>query len=571
MRKARRVRIARRAASPHTVADCKPLPRGPNGSHVRRPLRARRKTPVSGRGAAFVTSRHVSSRLGHAAQAPTAPAKPATCTARSSLRTTRRAKSPKAARSARVQPRFAALPSRTVWPPSRDITRAGRRPLTRLCQILTPTWPDVAGGRRSSLVWQPATTQRSLRIQIGLVAHGHAPTEICSRLLPTRAAQAYCPWRRQTSCSWVRGTGQDRTGQDRTGQVRRLIWHGLLFLILAAPFSNARAGEQGVGAQCKTHEDCGTGARCYDPPDGRCLCEAGMLACGGACQDLANDPTNCGSCGVVCENMESCIAGRCLSAAVLREASWIGAAEQVSGGNPEATCRVDGELAPQKSLTAPHAITMFAGYARVSNDNSAFTYAIPLTPWSGVVGGGILAPLGWTKAGDNWTTSSPNNGYEYLTSMLMNTTAGTPYVGIAASLGGDIASSVWTNNFTPVEPSVDHKVDGPTACFDQGGTDLWIAAVDGHSNAVDPQPGVDAYLFRNCTGVPNSAGCLLTKRKRVYGTYDGHATVTVQPSTHSAIIGHREGGSIWLHIMEHDFPYMRLSNPFHPIITGRSA
>ena len=296
-----------------------------------------------------------------------------------------------------------------------------------------------------------------------------------------------------------------------------------------------------------------------------------MLACGGACQDLANDPTNCGSCGVVCENMESCIAGRCLSAAVLREASWIGAAEQVSGGNPEATCRVDGELAPQKSLTAPHAITMFAGYARVSNDNSAFTYAIPLTPWSGVVGGGILAPLGWTKAGDNWTTSSPNNGYEYLTSMLMNTTAGTPYVGIAASLGGDIASSVWTNNFTPVEPSVDHKVDGPTACFDQGGTDLWIAAVDGHSNAVDPQPGVDAYLFRNCTGVPNSAGCLLTKRKRVYGTYDGHATVTVQPSTHSAIIGHREGGSIWLHIMEHDFPYTVHQHPVSEPTTATTA
>ncbi|MBK8941963.1 MAG: hypothetical protein IPM79_31260 [Polyangiaceae bacterium] len=40
-------------------------------------------------------------------------------------------------------------------------------------------------------------------------------------------------------------------------------------------------------------------------------CEDGLASCGGDCVDLESDPTNCGDCGVVCNDAE-CFAGECV-------------------------------------------------------------------------------------------------------------------------------------------------------------------------------------------------------------------------------------------------------------------
>jgi len=43
----------------------------------------------------------------------------------------------------------------------------------------------------------------------------------------------------------------------------------------------------------------------------RISCPAGQLACGQQCVDVANDPTNCGACGIPCAAGQACAAGVC--------------------------------------------------------------------------------------------------------------------------------------------------------------------------------------------------------------------------------------------------------------------
>jgi hypothetical protein len=45
--------------------------------------------------------------------------------------------------------------------------------------------------------------------------------------------------------------------------------------------------------------------------DGVCSCAAGRSACGAACVDITSDPTNCGSCAVVCGDGEVCSEATC--------------------------------------------------------------------------------------------------------------------------------------------------------------------------------------------------------------------------------------------------------------------
>ena len=39
----------------------------------------------------------------------------------------------------------------------------------------------------------------------------------------------------------------------------------------------------------------------------------GLTDCGGICVDVANDPSNCGGCGLVCPQGDSCSAGVCIA------------------------------------------------------------------------------------------------------------------------------------------------------------------------------------------------------------------------------------------------------------------
>ena len=47
---------------------------------------------------------------------------------------------------------------------------------------------------------------------------------------------------------------------------------------------------------------------------GTVTCTGGLTACGGACNDLTSDPNHCGTCTTVCSSSQICSAGRCVTA-----------------------------------------------------------------------------------------------------------------------------------------------------------------------------------------------------------------------------------------------------------------
>lgn len=59
-------------------------------------------------------------------------------------------------------------------------------------------------------------------------------------------------------------------------------------------------------------EDIGDTNDAHDVIDGGCgTCPVGDVCCGESCQDIINDPSNCGGCGVTCSGADTCIAGTC--------------------------------------------------------------------------------------------------------------------------------------------------------------------------------------------------------------------------------------------------------------------
>lgn len=69
------------------------------------------------------------------------------------------------------------------------------------------------------------------------------------------------------------------------------------------PFDDTNCGACGVA--------CGESERCVS---NRCVCDVGLLPCGGGCVDAEDDPMNCGSCGVTCTAPNTtldCAAGAC--------------------------------------------------------------------------------------------------------------------------------------------------------------------------------------------------------------------------------------------------------------------
>ena len=68
------------------------------------------------------------------------------------------------------------------------------------------------------------------------------------------------------------------------------------------------------GAVCGTGEECGGGFCSPAAQSQAADCSAqGLTDCGGTCIDIANDPNNCGGCGLVCPQGDSCSAGVCIA------------------------------------------------------------------------------------------------------------------------------------------------------------------------------------------------------------------------------------------------------------------
>jgi hypothetical protein len=68
------------------------------------------------------------------------------------------------------------------------------------------------------------------------------------------------------------------------------------------------------GAVCGTGEECGGGFCSPAAASQTADCASQSLTdCGGVCVDVANDPNNCGGCGLLCPQGDSCSAGVCIA------------------------------------------------------------------------------------------------------------------------------------------------------------------------------------------------------------------------------------------------------------------
>lgn len=87
----------------------------------------------------------------------------------------------------------------------------------------------------------------------------------------------------------------------------------------------------------------------YDSGGGPCdggACSAGLTCCAGSCKNLANDPRNCGACGVDCKAGDMCL-GKCTPATCQPACSGTQVCCEVQKGGPSSgpSC-YDGRTCP---------------------------------------------------------------------------------------------------------------------------------------------------------------------------------------------------------------------------------
>ncbi|MGI9253487.1 MAG: hypothetical protein ACR2J8_07065, partial [Thermomicrobiales bacterium] len=76
----------------------------------------------------------------------------------------------------------------------------------------------------------------------------------------------------------------------------------------AAPRETARCAALGRKCGKGGGARCCAGTRCKRK---RCVCPAGLKACGGVCVDLSHSDANCGACGKTCGGGRTCQQGAC--------------------------------------------------------------------------------------------------------------------------------------------------------------------------------------------------------------------------------------------------------------------
>ncbi len=100
---------------------------------------------------------------------------------------------------------------------------------------------------------------------------------------------------------------------------RRYTFKAILSGAVAALVSlqhsdQAAANCKKVGRKCERNNDCCNGATCKGGQNGKCRCKNGFDDCDGdgRCESLADDPANCGACGVICGANTSCCDSVCI-------------------------------------------------------------------------------------------------------------------------------------------------------------------------------------------------------------------------------------------------------------------
>jgi hypothetical protein len=279
------------------------------------------------------------------------------------------------------------------------------------------------------------------------------------------------------------------------------------------------------GKTCQDDQGCGKKMMCTDA--GQCACAPGLVACGKRCVNLALDARHCGTCGTKCGPSKSCIAGIC-GGGMEKDPPF-----EIDGADAPHTCTAANEGYPEASLTAPPGpgAQVFIEYQHKLGSQGSTNWAFTPTNWNSSY---YDVPSTGVPGGDSWATSSGYTQLEYVSNIF--TDAGGNCVGVAATSAStmQLGPSYWQYPMTCATAQTSGLQDGPAITYDEGGMSFWIVDTEGAPAAAVLK------IFPNCTGRPGDPStCLQQYTKTVDAAVLHHATVTVNPCTHNAIVAYR--------------------------------
>jgi hypothetical protein len=304
----------------------------------------------------------------------------------------------------------------------------------------------------------------------------------------------------------------------------------------------AIASQNGLGARCSTHATCASGLRCSAA--GQCGCPAGHVACGHGCFDLATDPQNCGQCGHACAPGMICAQGLCGGPPprAVHDPSFVPPFE-IDGLGATSLCVTAREGYPERPANYGTA-TFDMPFASATLPNS-YNWASSYNTWNSRLTYPI--PSGYSGQGDAWATTSGYTGLEYV-SQIENGSS-TSCIGIAATSATNLASGIWTYQLrcATAEHPGPGSADGPSIHYDLGATALYATETDFSTTPAT----IRLHIYGNCgAGQPSQFGgpCPESTLPIAVATVNGnsstnaapHATVTVNPCTHDAIVAYRD-------------------------------
>lgn len=278
----------------------------------------------------------------------------------------------------------------------------------------------------------------------------------------------------------------------------------LLFLAASRPLTaqSPADGEKGgqpfleIGMSCSTGDICAPGGFC-DLKESYCRCSPSTMACDSSCVDAANDPENCGLCGIKCGSGAICEQGMCSDriATELRSSN-----ANVVGGNVAATNCVNESEAVASPVPLNNEAVMFSAHGT----NQTSTALGAWNNWNYNPGSGAAYNIPQSAAmssinGDSWTTYSTQNNRVYV-GMIGTRTNGTGCHAFATTAPTNLDTNTWTSPFACAVGNAESR-DQPGIVFNNGTRDLYGAAND----AANGRLAVDFYP--NCQGQPGTRGC----------------------------------------------------------------
>jgi hypothetical protein len=171
--------------------------------------------------------------------------------------------------------------------------------------------------------------------------------------------------------------------------------------------------------------------------------------------------------------------------------------------------------------------------------------------------------FGFLPSGDAWASTSGHTGLESISNILRRDSPLAFCIGVATTDSYSMTagpagwSSAWP--FRCITPQTSYIQDGPAIHYDSGGNGFWAVSSD---FSVPAQ--ITLRSFPNCHGAPGTAACPQQAAVAVDTYFERHATVTVNPCTHHAVVAYRHDpaalGQIFLKFYRNDGT--PVGNPF---------